>query len=96
MRIAASDDDRRFLESFGESLRFYLIVSAVEFGETGEGAVAAEAVAGMSVEVLRADGAKCARCWHYTTDVGSDGEFPEVCGRCAGNVRAILAVGEPG
>jgi isoleucyl-tRNA synthetase len=96
IRIAANDDDRRFLESFGEQLRFLLIVSGVEFGETGDGAVPSESVDDFSVEVLRAEGTKCARCWHYTTDVGSDPEFTEVCGRCASNVRAILAVGEPG
>ena len=32
------------------------------------------AVPGLRVEVGRADGEKCERCWNYTTDVGSDAD----------------------
>ena len=35
------------------------------------------------VQVAKADGHKCDRCWHYTTDVGQDAAHPTVCGRCA-------------
>ena len=30
--------------------------------------------------------AKCARCWHYRSDIGSHAGHPDVCGRCAGNL----------
>jgi isoleucyl-tRNA synthetase len=53
------------------------IVSQVEFGDRG-------------IAVARADGEKCERCWKYTTDVGSEPEFPTVCRACAGAVREIL------
>jgi isoleucyl-tRNA synthetase len=36
------------------------------------------------VEVARAPGTKCARCWLYADDVGSSPAYPEVCGKCAG------------
>ena len=38
---------------------------------------------GLAVRVDRARGDKCERCWKYTTDVGSDAEFPTVCAACA-------------
>jgi isoleucyl-tRNA synthetase len=36
-----------------------------------------------------ADGAKCARCWNYRTDVGIDPRWSTVCGRCAGALDEI-------
>jgi isoleucyl-tRNA synthetase len=42
------------------------------------------------IRIARAEGAKCARCWKYTTDVGSDPGFPTICKPCAGAVNQIL------
>ncbi len=36
----------------------------------------------LEVEVLKADGRKCARCWRYQKDVGSDPRHEDICGRC--------------
>jgi isoleucyl-tRNA synthetase len=36
-----------------------------------------------------ADGAKCARCWNYRTDIGVDPRWATVCGRCAGALDEI-------
>ena len=36
-----------------------------------------------------AQGIKCARCWLVKDDVGSDGEYPDLCGRCARVVRSL-------
>ncbi len=35
------------------------------------------------VVVERADGAKCERCWKYSTEVGCDARYPTVCDTCA-------------
>ncbi|MGE4179050.1 MAG: isoleucine--tRNA ligase [Limisphaerales bacterium] len=44
----------------------------------------------LTVEVVRADGAKCERCWHWETDVGQKNPaHPTLCGRCAGAVEAL-------
>jgi isoleucyl-tRNA synthetase len=40
-----------------------------------------------SISVLKADGQKCGRCWHWETDVGSNPAHPALCGRCAEAVR---------
>ena len=71
-----------FLRSFGDDLRFLFITSGVVFGEPSDL---------LKLSVLPAEGAKCQRCWSYTTDVGSDPEFPGACARCARAVRQILA-----
>jgi len=40
-----------------------------------------------SDDVVRADGQKCERCWHWETDIGQNAEHPTICGRC---VEAVL------
>ena len=39
------------------------------------------------VSVVKADGQKCERCWHWETDVGSNPEHPTLCGRCVEAVK---------
>jgi len=43
----------------------------------------------LSIHVERAAGAKCERCWKYTTDVGSRPELPTVCAACAETVAEL-------
>jgi isoleucyl-tRNA synthetase len=40
-----------------------------------------------SVTVVRADGQKCERCWHWETDIGQNAAHPTICARC---VEAVL------
>jgi isoleucyl-tRNA synthetase len=40
------------------------------------------------VEVAKADGVKCARCWHWESDVGADPAHPTICARCAAAVNS--------
>jgi len=44
----------------------------------------------VKVKVERAAGAKCERCWKYTTDIGSNSKFPTICASCARAVEEIL------
>nr|MDQ3010991.1 isoleucine--tRNA ligase [Acidobacteriota bacterium] len=78
--ISADPDTRAFLESFGADLRFFFIISQIEL-KTG---------ADLRVEIARAEGEKCERCWHYTTDVGRDARFTGACARCVANVEEML------
>jgi isoleucyl-tRNA synthetase len=41
----------------------------------------------MLVEVTKADGLKCERCWHWETGTGSNQEHPTICGRCVEAVK---------
>ncbi|TVQ83421.1 MAG: isoleucine--tRNA ligase [Micavibrio sp.] len=44
-------------------------------------------ISGIGVEFAAASGEKCARCWKYTSDIGSDSEHPAICKRCAEAVK---------
>ena len=50
-------------------------------------------VPGVAVEPLRAEGAKCARSWRITYDVGSDPLYPDVSARDATVLRELAALG---
>jgi isoleucyl-tRNA synthetase len=79
--ITAPPETKAFLESFGEDLCYAFIVSKVELREGAE----------LGVKVDKAEGKKCDRCWHYTTDVGADARYPAACRRCAINLDEMLA-----
>jgi isoleucyl-tRNA synthetase len=49
-----------------------------------------ELTAGNAIEVTRATGVKCERCWKYTNDVGSSEDLPTVCAPCAAAVHEML------
>jgi isoleucyl-tRNA synthetase len=48
-------------------------------------------VPGVGVVVAPAPGRKCARSWRFTTDVGSDPDFPDLSARDAAAVRELQA-----
>jgi isoleucyl-tRNA synthetase len=55
------------------------------------GAVPPEWLEDLDVQVVRADGQKCARCWNYSEHVGEDRRYPTVCERCSEALREIEA-----
>jgi isoleucyl-tRNA synthetase len=80
VRISANGDLYPLLEQYAGQLASLFIVSEVELGRAAEG---------LTIQVERAAGAKCERCWKYTTDVGSDARFPTICQACAGAIDEI-------
>jgi isoleucyl-tRNA synthetase len=48
------------------------------------------------VEFAKAQGTRCARSWKYTTDVGSDPDYPDLSARDAQALRERAAVGLAG
>jgi isoleucyl-tRNA synthetase len=82
--LSAPEKLRTFLLTHLDDLRALLIVSDVRIvGEQtgGETSRSAE-VEGLSVNVSRASGEKCHRCWIYSETVGSNTEHPNLCDRC--------------
>ena len=51
-----------------------------------------DAVLKLGIEVARAEGTKCVRCWMYHLTLGSNENHPELCDRC---VAAITVQSEP-
>ena len=70
-----------FLKANESALPVIFIASGVKV-EKGEGEFKG-LVEGLSVSVAPADGAKCERCWSYSTEVGTDADHPTLCPRCA-------------
>jgi isoleucyl-tRNA synthetase len=84
VRLAANGDLYPLLQKYAGELPGLFIVSEVAVEQ------AAVPPEGVSVRVERAAGAKCERCWKYTTDTGSDPRFPTICAACAGAIDEIL------
>ncbi|HXQ74192.1 MAG TPA: isoleucine--tRNA ligase [Pyrinomonadaceae bacterium] len=82
LRPSVLSEAQVLLEHYKEQLRYIFIVSQVELGPPTEGIWPA-------VEIHRARGTKCERCWNYSTRVGEFERFPTVCERCAAALEEI-------
>ena len=83
--VAAAEPLYGLLKRYESQLRYLFIVSAVSLtqaGGNGEGL-------GVKVEVKRADGQKCERCWNYSIHVGEDKNYPTVCERCSAVLKQL-------
>ena len=87
--LAADDKLAPLLSSLASELPALLIVSQVEVGAPLGDSDASPLLPGLRVQVQRARGPKCERCWNYREDVGSDPSHPGLCGRCLSVVKAI-------
>jgi isoleucyl-tRNA synthetase len=84
--ITAADPVYSLLQRHAEELRYLFIVSAVTLAQgSGNG------TSGTHVEIKKADGAKCDRCWNYSTHVGEDSAYPTVCERCSAVLKELEA-----
>jgi isoleucyl-tRNA synthetase len=70
--LTTDKETTRFLLDYFDQLRYIFIVSQVEVHEGDK----------LSVQVQKADGTKCERCWNYSTRVGEFENYPTVCERC--------------
>jgi isoleucyl-tRNA synthetase len=86
--ITAPEKLRPLLEMHLEDLRALLIVSdvCVVAGQESAGAYRSAEIPGLAVDVSRAKGEKCSRCWNYSGTVGASAEHPTLCARCQGNL----------
>lgn len=70
----------RFLMDYFDQLRYVFIVSQVEVHEGDK----------FGVEIQKADGEKCERCWNYSVRVGEFVEYLTVCERCNDALKEIV------
>jgi isoleucyl-tRNA synthetase len=84
--ITASDPAYSVLQRYAEQLRYLFIVSTVTLSQGG-----GNGTSGVHVDVKKADGAKCDRCWNYSTRVGEDQTYPTVCERCSAVLKELEA-----
>jgi isoleucyl-tRNA synthetase len=81
--LFANGETLDFLKSVEPFLGDVFICSLVSVAE-GEGPyIESDAFSHLRIEASRTPGAKCPRCWRYSTEIGKNQAFPEVCPRCA-------------
>ena len=82
--LTAADPVYTVLERYKGDLRYIFIVSAVELHRgSGNGDTP------VSVQVSKAAGAKCERCWNFSTRVGENADYPTICERCTAVLKQI-------
>jgi isoleucyl-tRNA synthetase len=92
VRIQSAGELSALLRRYRGVLPGLFIVSQVELQDKSpEGAPT-----GMQIDIGRADGAKCERCWNYSTRVGESMEYPTVCERCVTALEEIEREGNGG
>lgn len=77
--LTVDKETMMFLLPFYEDLRYIFIVSQTEVHE-GDA---------MKVEIQKADGEKCERCWNFSVRVGESEKYPTVCERCVAALSEI-------
>jgi len=78
------------LQAISGELRFVLITSDALLAPISDlkdaEPVKLDAEHEIVVQAMASKHAKCVRCWHHRSDVGSHADHPELCGRCIDNV----------
>ncbi len=78
--FAADNELYAFLSANKAILPTILITSEVEIKNEAGGSLVGEVV---GVDVAKASGEKCERCWCYSDTVGKNDKHPTLCERCA-------------
>ena len=71
-----TEDEYTFLKNYEDALREVFIVSEVEVKQGR-----------FNIEVSKSEKSKCLRCWMRRADVGSDTNYPDICGKCVEAVK---------
>jgi isoleucyl-tRNA synthetase len=86
--LTAPESIYSVLARYKEQLRYLFIVSTVKLEQSATGNGSSP---GVSIQISKAEGKKCERCWNYSARVGEDLEYPTVCERCSAVLKEIEA-----
>lgn len=79
-------DRYKLLSQYESELPSLFIVSQVTMKQVAtlptEGHLVSDSSLGITVDVTKAEGQKCERCWNYRLAVGGNAEHPTLCDRC--------------
>ncbi len=79
VRLSVDDENFEFLTPYRFDLRYIFIVSNVELFESDS----------PNIEITKAEGQKCERCWNYSHNVGVSERYPTACERCVEALNEI-------
>ncbi|KAB2842964.1 isoleucine--tRNA ligase [bacterium] len=83
VRISAEGEWKKLLQENMQNWAHYFIVSQVVVAPEVEQATwTGASIEGLRVEVKKAEGEKCGRCWTRSITVGKNAAHPALCDRC--------------
>jgi isoleucyl-tRNA synthetase len=83
--VSAAEPVYSVLARYKDQLRYLFIVSAAKLEPRTSG----NGTGGVTVQVGKAPGKKCERCWNYSIHVGDDPQYLTVCERCSAVLKQI-------
>ncbi|MBW2630384.1 MAG: isoleucine--tRNA ligase [Deltaproteobacteria bacterium] len=88
VNIHAPEKLQAFLEGYLDNMRALLIVSQINLVPADKISDSYESTEfeGLKIEVSKARGLKCERCWNYSETVGKNADHPTICARCVKNL----------
>ncbi len=82
---------KAIVENLTENLNDIFIVSMASVVEMlDDSAYQGKEIDGLAIQVKKATGEKCERCWRFDTTIGNEPEHPTTCGRCATALKKIV------
>ncbi len=92
LEVHAKGELRNFIAENLELLKLLTIVSNIKIVNDlpkEDNTVESADIPGLIIQVQKAPGEKCERCWTYRTTVGNDPNYPSLCDRCVGHLREM-------
>ena len=80
--IARQKETYELLKNYINDLASIFIVSQIDL-------IKSDNNEDLTIEVKKADGSKCERCWNYSETVGNSKEHPTICSRCLEVLRFL-------
>jgi isoleucyl-tRNA synthetase len=93
--LDARGELERILADYREDLPSLFIVSEVMLESTSTSVEAAEGLPDLRIEIRKAPGEKCERCWNFRRDRGAHPSYPTLCGRCVSALQEMEAGSPP-
>ena len=90
VKLTAADPVYSVLSRYRDHLRYLFIVSQVTLEQKPSG----NGTGSVQVEVSKAEGKKCERCWNYSIHVGENPSYPTICERCSAVLDELGSGGE--
>ena len=87
--IYCNDETFAFVDSIKADLPTVFIASKVSVVKNVDIEKSAEKFLGVAIEVEKAEGQKCERCWMYVDELSKDEEHETLCPRCAAIVKEL-------